>query len=595
MAERNHRLIDGKIVKYMLPSIMMTMAMQLGSIVDTMLVGNLLGTQAMSAIRLCMPVITIEQIPGYGLGVGAAIAASTLLGQRDRKKASDVFSTPFWVTLVFGLILTVLAFILPSPLADLLAGSGDLTDMTRDYLFIWMLGAPVIGTGLYLMNFMGVESRPKLSSAYIIISNVINLILDYIFLAYTPLGVTGAALSTMIGYLAGMVVFVRYFTSKGRMLKLKPGLSASAIGIAFKAGIPTLVYMGMGFVESLGSNMIVASLLGDNGIAIYTVCINVMMITLMVTGGMIGVIPSLAGVLYGEKDYYGLRALALRILRIAGIATAGLLFVVMVFTGQLAGLFGVKEEPLLSYTVPAMRCFMFCLPFYVWNKFLTSYYQCIGETKQASLITFLEYGAIQLPAAYLGISLGLSLGGDGFNAMGLSFVISEGVTAAVAFIVGLIRHRKEPVFVLPGRNSGTCLDLTVTANIDEIPALVKRMYEFGTENGVGSTLANRMTVAAEEMTQNIINYGGKSSEWIDLCLTIEPDVLRMRIRDNGIPFDPTAYEFDGDLFDITGIEIVKRLASDISYVRAIDLNNTVIEINRSQTDENKEADNDEND
>ena len=111
------------------------------------------------------------------------------------------------------------------------------------------------------------------------------------------------------------------------------------------------------------------------------------------------------------------------------------------------------------------------------------------------------------------------------------------------------------------------------------------------EQGVESTLVNRMTVAAEEMTENIIAHGGKSSEWIDICFTIEPGILRMRIRDNGIPFDPTAYKFDGDLFDIRGIEIVKRIASTVSYVRAIDLNNTVIEVKRN----NKEEDNGGND
>ena len=60
MAERNQRLINGKVMKYLLPSVLMTMALQLGSIVDTILVGNFLGTQAMSAIRISMPIMTIE-------------------------------------------------------------------------------------------------------------------------------------------------------------------------------------------------------------------------------------------------------------------------------------------------------------------------------------------------------------------------------------------------------------------------------------------------------------------------------------------------------------------------------------------------------
>lgn len=578
-------MINSKVTKYLLPSVMMTMAMQLGGIVDTILVGNLLGTKAMSAIRLCMPIMTIEQVVGYGLGVGAAIAAGTLLGQRDKKSASGIFASVFRLTLAFGILFTIASFFLAAPLARMLSGGGELESMTKDYLFIWMLGGPVIGIGLYMMNFMGVESKPGLSSAYIIVSNVVNLVLDYIFLAFTPLGITGAALSTMIGYLVGMVVFIKYFMSKKKVLSLKAKGSFAFIRKAAGVSIPTLVYMGMSFVETLGSNLIVNHLLGDSGVAVYTVCTNVMMITLMVTGGIIGVIPSLAGVLYGEKDYYGLRAVCVRALKITSVVVAVLLIAVMLFTEQISAMFGINQEPLLSLTVPAMRCFMFCLPFYVWNKFLTSYYQCISEGKLSSIITFLEYGAIQLPAAYIGISAGISMGGDGFNAMGLSFLISEALTAAVSAVFRIIKHPGKGVFILPKENSGECLDLTVSSDPDEIPSLVKKLYEFGVEKGAEKTLVNRMTVAAEEMTENIISYGGKSSEWIDICLTVEPDMLRMRIRDNGVPFDPTAYEFDGDLFDIRGIEIVKRLASSVSYVRAIDLNNTVIEINRTEKEE----------
>ena len=64
-----------------------------------------------------------------------------------------------------------------------------------------MLGAPVIGIGLMMVNYLGVENHPELASVYLITANVINLVLDYIFLRFTPLGVTGASLSTVLGFL----------------------------------------------------------------------------------------------------------------------------------------------------------------------------------------------------------------------------------------------------------------------------------------------------------------------------------------------------------------------------------------------------------
>ena len=68
--ERNEKLIKTKLWQYLLPSIMMTAALQLGNIVDTMLVGNILGADAMSAVKVGMTVDHIMEIPGYVLGVG---------------------------------------------------------------------------------------------------------------------------------------------------------------------------------------------------------------------------------------------------------------------------------------------------------------------------------------------------------------------------------------------------------------------------------------------------------------------------------------------------------------------------------------------
>ena len=587
MAERNHRLIDGKISKYLLPSVLLTMALQLGGVVDTILVGNLLGADAMSAVRLSMPVMILEQLVSYGLGMGASVCVGVYLGKRDRKSASSVFSVVFWLSLAVGFLFSVCAFFLSDPIAALLAGNGPLTELTRQYLFIWLLGGPIIGMGLYLVNFMGVEGHPELSSAYIVLSNGINLILDYIFLAYTPLGVTGAALSTMLGYLLAMGVFIRYFTDKKRMLSLGAPNSWNALAEAAKAGAPSIIYLIMSLVEALGSNAIVLHLLGEDGITIYTVCVNVMMIMLMTTGGVIGVIPSLAGVLYGEKDYYGLRALCNRTLKITAAITAVVLIAAMVFTQQVAGLFGIREMPLLGYTIPALRCFMLCLPFYVWNKFLTSYYQSIEQAKQASLITFLQYGPISMPAAFIGISIALKLGMTGFNAMGLSFLISEGMTTLISLLYLHITQPGKGIFILPGKNSGECLDMTLEADPGKVPAVSRQILQFGLDHGVESTLANRMTVAAEEMIVNAITYGGKSSRWIDVCLMVEPEELRLRIRDNGVPFNPTTYEYDNKGYEFGGIEIVKSIASRISYVRVIDLNNTVIEVDiKERTDEN---------
>lgn len=141
----------------------------------------------------------------------------------------------------------------------MVSGDGVLTGYTRDYIRVSMLGAPVIGIGLMMVNYLGVENHPELASAYLITANVINLVLDYIFLRYTPLGITGASLSTVLGFLFAMGIFVLYIRSDKRnlhLILLKPG----ELGITKEAiitGVPMLIFMAANFVKALGLNTII--------------------------------------------------------------------------------------------------------------------------------------------------------------------------------------------------------------------------------------------------------------------------------------------------------------------------------------------------
>jgi hypothetical protein len=285
----------------------------------------------------------------------------------------------------------------------------------------------------------------------------------------------------------------------------------------------------------------------------------------------------MVGILYGEKDYFNVRVICKKVLIYSMCISIILFAAIMLFTSQVAAMFGVTETSLLSETIPVLRLFILCLPAYVWNKFLISYYESIEESKQASVITFLENGVFVLPAALLGILIGLSVGGNGLYSLALAFVISEILTALSAFIYRRIKHKKSDFYILPAQNSGICLDLSIKKQMDEVTTLPKEIKQFCINNGISAGKANLVAVAAEEMTVNCITYGGKSSHWIDLSVIIDEGKLMLRIRDNGIPFNPVEYESDSDGFDIHGIELLKKISPRINYIRSIDLNNTVIE------------------
>lgn len=577
--KRNERLIKTKLWQYLLPSIMMTAALQMGNIVDTMLVGNILGPDAMSAVKIGMTIDNIMEIPGYVLGVGGSVAVGILLGKRERERANRVFSVTLAVSLACGLLFSALSFTSPV-LARILTGGNSLTEDVAGFVFVTLAGAPVLSLALQFMNYVAVDNNPSLASAYVIVSNVINLALDYLILTYTPLGTAGAALSTVLGYGLAMAVLIGYLRSPRRMLRFVPPWKHGADGLALavSTGLPTLLYMIFITVKDLGLNTVIVRTIGNDAMAVYTVCTNVVLLVELFVGGIIGTIASIGGVIYGEKDYFGIRSLVKHVLSYSYLVLAFALAVLLCATRYVVALFGISGGELSAVSVRALRLFSLCLPFYVWNKFLTTYYQSTEKPKLSGIVTSLQNCVVMLPVSVAFIFAAKAAGLDMLYALMLSFPVGEIVTAGIVFFCRRAAYRGQGLLLLPDSEDENILDISIGGDIGEAEKIPREIIEFCKGKKVDGRKANLLAVAAEEMIVNIIRYGGKKADTIDVNLCITEDRVIFRIRDNGIPFDPTDYTADSGDFEIHGIEVVKSITDRIQYMRVLDLNNTVMEI-----------------
>lgn len=577
--KRNEKLIKTKLWQYLLPSIMMTAALQMGNIVDTMLVGNLLGPDAMSAVKIGMTVDNIMEIPGYVLGVGGSVAVGILLGKREREKADRVFSVTFSVSLICGILFSLLSVTSPA-LAGMLTGGNILTEDVTRFVFVTLLGAPVISLALQFISYVAVDNNPSLASAYVITSNVINLMLDYLILKYTSLGTAGAALSTVLGYGLAMTVLIGYLRSPKRMLKIVNPFkdTKKEFLLALSTGIPTLLYMIFITVKDLGLNTVIVRVIGNDGMVVYTVCANVVLLLELFVGGIIGTISSIGGVIYGEKDYFGIKSLVKNVLLYSYLVTAAALVILLCATKYVVASFGISGEELIEISVKALRIFVLCLPFYVWNKFMTTYYQSTEKTKLSGIATSLQNCVAILPISVAFIFAAKAAGRDSLNALMFSFIVSEIITAVITFLYCRLCYRGQGILLLPKGEDENILDISVEGTMEEVGKIPHMIVEFCNEKKVDSGKANLLAVAAEEMLVNIIRYGGKKADTIDVNLCITEETVIFRIRDNGIPFDPTDYTVDAGEFEVHGIEVVKNITDKIQYMRVLDLNNTVIEV-----------------
>lgn len=203
----------------MLTGVMTTVALQLGNVVDAMIVGNLLGSLGNGAISASVPYLYILQAAAILLGSGGAVSVAVLLGRRDTENAGRVFSFCVTLSILYPLIFTILSpFTLPV-YRSLLGASGQLLEMVSSITLVYSMGMPIISFVLVMTYLINVDNHPSLSANMHITANVVNLVLDYILVKFTPLGITGAAMSTVLGYLVAGIIFIpMYYKSKDRMV-----------------------------------------------------------------------------------------------------------------------------------------------------------------------------------------------------------------------------------------------------------------------------------------------------------------------------------------------------------------------------------------
>ncbi|MBR5376439.1 MAG: hypothetical protein IK139_04095, partial [Lachnospiraceae bacterium] len=180
--KRNDKLIQRKFNSYLVPGVMMSVALQAGNIIDCILVSRLIDLDGLTAISLSYPILILLQLTGLTLGAGSAAVISVMLGRRQMEEASEVFSAVILAAIGISLVFTVLSFIIVRPIASLLTPSPVLAEMLSDYLFVFMLLCPILNLYFLISNVITVDNCPKLGAAGAVIYNVANLSSEFVFL-----------------------------------------------------------------------------------------------------------------------------------------------------------------------------------------------------------------------------------------------------------------------------------------------------------------------------------------------------------------------------------------------------------------------------
>ena len=578
--ERNARLINKKFLQYLVPSVLMIFAMQFGSLLDGILIGNMIGPGALSASSLSMPVLYVIQVPGFAFGVGGAIVIANLLGKRDLVRAKKVFSA----CLIFGVgvsaVFAASGPFLAAPLARLFAES--LYEYSYQYILVYMVTDPIVMAAIILANLIATDNNPKLSAAFYIVANAVKVGVEVLFLAVFDMGMYGAALSSAVGYAASLLLVFPYAKSKRRMLSFTFKIKGVFVEMksVLKASLSTALTLLLTAAQTLIINVVLSRMItGETDLMIFGLVSNLIFVFDLFSGGILGLIPTVCGVFYGEKDYFSLRSVVKKIYFINIAVTVFITAIIMAWPQGYSVLFGYSDagEGMERAALIIRIYLLSAIPLEI-NKFSTNYYPSIEKNLPAVVTVLMREAILLIP-----LTLGL-MQVQGLMGYSVARVITEYATVVITYgVVLVINVRKKKyhgVFMTEKIDCNT-LDITVNNKIESPSETSKEIVRFALDHGVDNRDAQVIGLACEEMVDNIIHYGYKKQKPndIDVNLKIEKEEVLLRIRDDGFPFDPTKYECEEKGEYITGgISLISALADEMNYMRVLNLNNTIIKI-----------------
>ncbi len=577
--ERNSKLINKKFIQYLIPSILMIFAMQFGSLIDGILVGNMIGNDALSATALVVPILYVIQLPGFALGIGGSIVIANFLGKRDLVSAKKAFSISLIIGTGISLLFTIIAFPVSKPLASLF--SIDLLDYSYQYILGYLLTDPFIALALMLGSFMAVDNNPRLSSALFIVSNIAKVGLEVLFIyTFKSWATFGAAISTGVGYLVGLLTVILYVRSSKRNLTFSFNIKGSGFKGIVRSSSTTALNMALTAIQSIIVNIFIGRLITEPiELITFGLVANMVFLFDLACGGIINIIPTICGIFYGEKDFYSLKKLTRKIFFINVGVTAVLTAIIAVFPNFYSLIFGYPNPTNPDYTFRILRLYLISFIPYEISKFSMEYYPSIEKNLPSLVTVLLRELIIVLP-----VTLGLlfTMGLEGYV---LACAITEITTVIITYAFILIYEKVKKknchgIFMFEKEDYKT-FDVSITNELDNASIISEQLSKFALENGVPNRESQIVGLACEEMVDNIVEFGYKKEKrnYIDVSLKINNDLLLLRVRDDGVPFDPTkSQKEENEEYSTNGIELISKMVTKMSYMRVLSLNNTVFEI-----------------
>jgi len=288
--------------QYAIPSVLGMLAISSAAVVDGFFVGNYVGASGLAAINLAMPIFSVLFGIGLMMGIGSSVVSGKLLAEGDDKLASVIFSKTLLAVIVISLVMISAIYLM---LEDILLAFGATEKLLKDtstYIKIFLPFIPFLMAGIVLDYFVKIDNKPALAFWALLLSALINIVLDWLLIAYLDQGILGAALATGISQLALIIVLLPHFFSKVATIKfVKPVGNWLAIIKASSNGASEFINETSVGLTALIFNYIMLKSFGVEGVAAYAVISYIVWFSIMISFGISDSLQPIISKNFGAK------------------------------------------------------------------------------------------------------------------------------------------------------------------------------------------------------------------------------------------------------------------------------------------------------
>ncbi|MDC2865727.1 MATE family efflux transporter [Bacillus sp. BP-3] len=422
-------------ISYLIPAVLGMVLMSVNIMIDAVMVSRGVGANGLAGVNVAVPAFSIFFSISLWIGMGGATLYSIALGENKIERARSIFTQSMTVAVAIVAMLMIVCLWKIEDIAYLFGANDVILPYSLDYLHVLFTFGVIYVLENILSTFIRNDGNPNLAMTGLIVTALLNIVFNYIFIFILGWGVTGSASATILSAAIGFLVLLSHFFRKNSILKwTKLHLEWETVKQIMIIGFPSFTTEATVAIVTIGFNVTFIQYAGEQGVASYAIVNSIHAMTLLLFFGVGAALQPIASFHYGanltERLKQGLQ-LAVKTAVVLGIIAT---LIGLFFGKNLIGLFNVQSKELLNMTVIGISLFFTQYVFLGYNIVYGEYFQSVRQTKKSVFIILSRGLLLIIPLLWMMPKL------FGVHGIWLVMPVAELLTACAVFMMNHFSH-----------------------------------------------------------------------------------------------------------------------------------------------------------